>query len=132
MVYTTEKENRRTSSRLGSYGSYSNEWIFKSSRRDRLSARRRRWASSCSRWVPAPGGPEDAEGTDHPDRNAQFEFINDRFQAYHARNAPVISVDTQEEATRRRVQERGLRVATDRRADPFRGSRLLVTRRSTR
>jgi hypothetical protein len=34
------------------------------------------------------------EGTDHPDRNAQFEFINDRVQAYQARNAPVISVDT--------------------------------------
>jgi hypothetical protein len=34
------------------------------------------------------------EGTEHPDRNAQFEFINDRAEAYQARNAPVISVDT--------------------------------------
>lgn len=34
------------------------------------------------------------EGTEHPDRNAQFEFINDRVEAYQARNAPVISVDT--------------------------------------
>lgn len=34
------------------------------------------------------------EGTDHPDRNEQFEFINDRVEAYQARSAPVISVDT--------------------------------------
>ncbi len=34
------------------------------------------------------------EGTDHPDRNAQFEFINDRVEAYHQAGAPVISVDT--------------------------------------
>src|SRR3990170_3125865 len=34
------------------------------------------------------------EGTEHPDRNAQFEFINDRVEAYQERNAPVISVDT--------------------------------------
>ena len=34
------------------------------------------------------------EGTEHPDRNAQFEFINERVEAYQARNAPVISVDT--------------------------------------
>jgi hypothetical protein len=34
------------------------------------------------------------EGTKHPDRNAQFEFINNRVEAYQARSAPVISVDT--------------------------------------
>jgi hypothetical protein len=34
------------------------------------------------------------EGTSHPDRNAQFEFINDSVDAFHARGAPVISVDT--------------------------------------
>jgi hypothetical protein len=34
------------------------------------------------------------EGTDHPDRNEQFEFINDRVEAYQTRSAPVISVDT--------------------------------------
>jgi hypothetical protein len=34
------------------------------------------------------------EGTAHPDRNAQFEFINDRVDAFHGRGAPVISVDT--------------------------------------
>jgi hypothetical protein len=34
------------------------------------------------------------EGTSHPDRNGQFEFINDSVDAFHARGAPVISVDT--------------------------------------
>jgi hypothetical protein len=34
------------------------------------------------------------EGSSHPDRNEQFEFINDRVDAFHARSAPVISVDT--------------------------------------
>ena len=34
------------------------------------------------------------EGTAHPDRNAQFEFINSRVDAFHGRGAPVISVDT--------------------------------------
>ena len=34
------------------------------------------------------------EGTAHPDRNDQFEFINDRVDAFHGQGAPVISVDT--------------------------------------
>ena len=34
------------------------------------------------------------EGTDHPDRDAQFEFINDRVDRFQGRGAPVISVDT--------------------------------------
>ncbi|MGH7438846.1 MAG: ISAzo13 family transposase [Polyangiaceae bacterium] len=34
------------------------------------------------------------EGSAHPDRNAQFEFINARVEAHHSRGAPVISVDT--------------------------------------
>jgi hypothetical protein len=34
------------------------------------------------------------EGSAYPDRNAQFEFINDRVDSHQARGAPVISVDT--------------------------------------
>ena len=34
------------------------------------------------------------EGASHPDRNAQFEYINQRVLAYHRRSEPVISVDT--------------------------------------
>ncbi len=34
------------------------------------------------------------EGTDHPDRNAQFEFINETVKDFLVRGLPVISVDT--------------------------------------
>jgi len=34
------------------------------------------------------------EGTAHPDRNGQFEFISDRADDFLARGSPVISVDT--------------------------------------
>ena len=34
------------------------------------------------------------EGAAHPDRNGQFELINSRVDAFQARGAPVISVDT--------------------------------------
>jgi transposase len=34
------------------------------------------------------------EGKQHPDRNAQFEFINERVDEFQASGTPVISVDT--------------------------------------
>lgn len=34
------------------------------------------------------------EGSNHPDRDAQFEFINTQVQAFQKRSQPVISVDT--------------------------------------
>ena len=34
------------------------------------------------------------EGSSHPDRNAQFEYINRQVTAFHRRRQPVISVDT--------------------------------------
>ena len=34
------------------------------------------------------------EGTQHPDRNAQFEYINQQTRAFQRRGQPVISVDT--------------------------------------
>jgi hypothetical protein len=34
------------------------------------------------------------EGKDHPDRNAQFEYINKKVKAFQRRGQPVISVDT--------------------------------------
>jgi hypothetical protein len=33
------------------------------------------------------------EGQDHPDRNAQFEYINKRVQTFQRRGQPVVSVD---------------------------------------
>ena len=34
------------------------------------------------------------EGTQHPDRDAQFEYLNDQVQASQKRGEPVVSVDT--------------------------------------
>jgi transposase len=40
------------------------------------------------------GNAKTLEGASHPDRNAQFEYINTRVRQYLARRDPVISVDT--------------------------------------
>lgn len=40
------------------------------------------------------GTQKTTEGADHPDRDAQFEFINNRVEQLQERGAPVISVDT--------------------------------------
>jgi len=40
------------------------------------------------------GANKTIEGAQHPDRNAQFEYINGRVDDFHARGQPVISVDT--------------------------------------
>ena len=34
------------------------------------------------------------EGSSHPDRNAQFEYINRQVRAFQKRQQPVVSVDT--------------------------------------
>jgi hypothetical protein len=55
------------------------------------------------------------EGTSHPDRDAQFEYINARVKEFQKRNQPVVSVDTKKKelvgnfATRgREYQPQGL------------------------
>jgi Rhodopirellula transposase DDE domain len=53
------------------------------------------------------------EGSKHPDRNAQFEYINARVVATQARKQPVISVEHQEERADRQLQKRGQRLATE-------------------
>jgi len=40
------------------------------------------------------GNRKTREGTEHPDRNAQFEYINRRVKDFQSREQPVISVDT--------------------------------------
>lgn len=40
------------------------------------------------------GTRKQREGTAHPDRNAQFEYINSLVRAFQVRGQPVISVDT--------------------------------------
>ncbi|MFH0874861.1 MAG: ISAzo13 family transposase, partial [archaeon] len=39
------------------------------------------------------GNVKTKEGTDHPDRNAQFEYINEKVKQQQNQNNPVISVD---------------------------------------
>jgi len=65
------------------------------------------------------------EGTQHPDRNAQFEHINAKAQDCVERGVPVISVDTEEGADRQ-LQERRPRVAADGSARPGGRPRLSV------
>jgi len=40
------------------------------------------------------GNRKSQEGDSHPDRNAQFEYINGKVKRFLARQQPVISVDT--------------------------------------
>jgi len=40
------------------------------------------------------GNRKSEEGSDHPDRDAQFQFINERVKQMQTNNQPVISVDT--------------------------------------
>ena len=44
--------------------------------------------------VQLAGEPQDPRGGSHPDRNAQFEFINAQVQGFQKRKQPVVSVDT--------------------------------------
>ena len=43
------------------------------------------------------GARKTREGGQHPDRNAQFEYLNTRGQGFQQRGQPVISVDAQEQ-----------------------------------
>jgi hypothetical protein len=47
------------------------------------------------------------EGTDHPDRNAQFEHINAQAEAFQQRGQPVISVDTKKKELIGPYQQQG-------------------------
>ena len=42
------------------------------------------------------------EGTSHPDRNAQFEYINAQLDAFQAAGQPTISVDTKKKGVLQR------------------------------
>ena len=49
------------------------------------------------------------EGTSHPDRNAQFEHINSKAEAYLDEEQPVISIRHQEKGIGRQIQKLGTR-----------------------
>ena len=60
------------------------------------------------------GNVKPREGTDHPDRDAQFHHINDQVAAFAEAGQPVISVDTRKRETGGGFQEFGPRVASER------------------
>ena len=53
------------------------------------------------------------EGATHPDRNAQFEHINQTADEHLTAGQPVISVDTKEERAGRELQERRAGMAAE-------------------
>ena len=53
------------------------------------------------------------EGSEHPDRDAQFHHINETVAVYQKRGQPVIWSGHQEERTGGRLQERRVRVAAE-------------------
>lgn len=58
------------------------------------------------------GNRKAKEGRSHPDRNAQFEYINRRVRAHQRRRQPVISVDTKKKELVGDFKKRGSRVAS--------------------
>lgn len=44
-----------------------------------------------------PSNRKTKEGASHPDRNAQFEYINEQVRRFQRRGQPVVSVDTKKE-----------------------------------
>ena len=74
----------------------------------RLHAATFRWASCSRTWgYSLQGNRKKLEGASHPDRNAQFEYINDKTQAALGAGQPVISVDTKKKELVGRYQNGG-------------------------
>ena len=54
-----------------------------------------RWATSCARRASVcKSNAKTLEGKQHPDRDAQFRYLNEQARDHQDREAPVISVDT--------------------------------------
>ena len=70
------------------------------------------------------------EGTSHPDRRAQFEFISERVEEHHARGAPVISIDTKKKELVGDFKNAGREWQHGRRARP--GPRARLHRQGSR
>jgi hypothetical protein len=63
------------------------------------------------------------EGATHPDRDAQFEHINQKIKDFQSTSQPAISVDTKKGAGRR-LQEWRTRTAAEGKAASGAGSRF--------
>ena len=64
------------------------------------------------------------EGAQHPDRDAQFNYLNEQVRSAQQQGHPVISVDTKKKEFGRRVQERRQGVAGEGRSGAGEGARL--------
>ena len=63
------------------------------------------WATSCAiSGYSLQANRKTREGTEHPDRDAQFGYINRKVQQALAANEPAISVDTKKKGA---LQKRG-------------------------
>jgi hypothetical protein len=49
------------------------------------------------------------EGTQHPDRDAQFRYLNDQVRRFVRRRDPVVSVDTKKKELVGSLENRGRR-----------------------
>ena len=77
-------------------------WTIKSTRQ--LSAALTGRGHRCSEWLvrrllhdagySLQAAAKQIEGTQHPDRDAQFRYVNDQVREHHSAGQPVISVDT--------------------------------------
>ena len=77
-------------------------WTIKSTRQ--LSAALTGRGHRCSEWLvrrllhdagySLQAAAKQIEGTQHPDRDAQFRYVNDHVREHHSAGQPVISVDT--------------------------------------
>ncbi|MFC9769363.1 ISAzo13 family transposase [Rhodococcus jostii] len=65
------------------------------------------------------------EGEQHPDRDAQFRYINEQVKAHQDAREPVISVEFEEEGTTRPAAHPGARMAPARRSGAGGRSQLL-------
>ena len=100
-------------------------WTIKSTRQ--LSAALTGQGHRCSEWLvrrllhdagySLQATAKQIEGAQHPDRDAQFGYLNDQVREHHAGGAAGDQRGHQEEGTRRAVQERRPRVAS-RTGDP--------------
>src|SRR5437879_13705816 len=61
------------------------------------------------------------EGTQHPDRDAQFRYLNDQVRRFVRRHNPVVSVDTQKKDEAGSCENRGRRWQPASQPDAARG-----------
>lgn len=91
----TIKSTRQLSATLSGQGHEASEWLV------------RRLLHQAGYSLQA--AVKQVEGTQHPDRDAQFRYINDRVREHHSAEQPVISVDSKKKELVGRYKNAGRR-----------------------